>query len=108
MYIIGIHTSTAFNCEESAPTVNVRAIKDASRLKKRYLDQPPTCKTDWPKHRVYHYVRLVLVEKEDEVTLKDEPGLEKKQPLGGLKDIFYYKNEPCPRLILITGGPGKY
>ena len=48
------------------------------------------------------------MEKEDEVTLKDEPGLEKKQPLGGLKDIFYYENEPCPRLILITGGPGKY
>ena len=108
MYIIGIHTSTASNGKESAPTISMCAIKDASRLKERYLNQPPTCKADWPKHKVYHYVRLVLVEKEDENTLKDEPGLEKKQPLGGLKDIFYHKNEPCPRLILIIGHPGKH
>ena len=34
--------------------------------------------------------------------------LKKKKPLGGLKEIFHYKNEPCPRLILIMGGPGEY
>ena len=34
--------------------------------------------------------------------------LKKKEPLGDLKDIFHYKNEDCPRLILIKGGPGEY
>ena len=62
------------------------------------------------------------MEKED-VTLRDEhlneitklilkgevdKILKKKQPLGDLKDIFYYGNKPCPRLILIMGGPGEY
>ena len=95
---------------------------DVSRLKVRYLNQPPTCKTDWPKHNVFHYVKLALVEKEDvtlrdnrlneitKLTLKGEVDmiLKKKQPLSDLKDIFYYENKPCPRLILIMGGPGEY
>ena len=95
---------------------------DVSKLKVRYLNQPPTCKTDWPKHNVFHYVKLALVEKEDvilrddrlneitKLTLKGEVDmiLKKKQPLGDLKDIFYYENKPCPRLILIMGGPGEY
>ena len=34
--------------------------------------------------------------------------LQKKERLGGLRDIFYYQNKPCPRLILIMGGPGEY
>ena len=90
-------------------------------LKVRYLNQPPTCKTDWPKHNAFHYVRLALVEKED-VTLKDEylneitrltlkgevdKILKKKRPLNDMKDIFFYNNEPCPRLIIIMGGPGE-
>ena len=94
---------------------------DVSRLKIRYLNQPSTCKTDWPKHSVFHYVRLALVEKED-VTLRDEhlneitkltltgevdKILKKKQPLSDLRDIFYYKNKSCPRLILLMGGPGE-
>ena len=68
------------------------------------------------------YIRLALVEKE-EVTPKDkllnevtkltlqgdvDRILRKKQPLGGLKDIFHYENKPCPRLIVIMGGPGEY
>ena len=95
---------------------------DVSRLKVRYLNQPPTCKTDWPKHNVFHYVRLAIVEKEDvtardehlneitKLTLKGEVDkiLKKKRPLGDLKDIFHYENKPCPRLILIMGGPGEY
>jgi len=32
--------------------------------------------------------------------------LRKKEPLGDLKDIFHYKGEPCPKLILIVGCPG--
>ena len=95
---------------------------DVSRLKTRYLRQLPTAKTDWPKHKVTEYVRLALVEKED-VTLRDEnlneitkltlQGdvdriLKKKQPLGDLRDIFHYQNKPCPRLIVIMGGPGEY
>jgi len=65
---------------------------------------------------------LALVEKED-VTLRDEnlneitqltlqgevdKILKKKEQLCGLRDIFHYLNKPCPRLILIMGGPGEY
>ena len=121
VFIIGVHTTTEANSEGSAPTVKLCSI-DVSRLKARYLNQPPTCKTDWPKHSVFHYVRLALVEKED-VTLRDEhlneitklslkgevdKILKKKQPLSGLEDIFSYEDKPCPRLILIMGGPGEY
>ena len=34
--------------------------------------------------------------------------LQKKESLGDLRDIFFYHNKPCPRLILIMGGPGEY
>ena len=95
---------------------------DASRLKARYSKLLPTGKTDWPKHKVTRYVRLALVEKED-VTINDKKLDEftrltlqgdvdkirkKKKPLSDLRDIFHYENEPCPRLILIMGGPGEY
>ena len=33
--------------------------------------------------------------------------LEIKEPLNGIKDIFYHGNMLCPRLILILGAPGK-
>ena len=33
--------------------------------------------------------------------------LEIKERLNGIKDIFYYGNKSCPRLILILGAPGK-
>ena len=95
---------------------------DVERLKARHLRLQPTAKTDWPKHNVTEYVRLALVEKED-VTLRDEKLneitkltlqgdvdriLKKKQPLGDLRDIFHYQDKPCPRLIIIMGGPGEY
>ena len=113
--------TTPSNSEGLAPLVQQCAI-DNSILKDRYLNRQPTCKTDWPKHNVFHYVRLALVEKED-VTLRDEhlneitklslkgevdKILKKKQPLSDLEDIFHYENQPCPRLILIMGGPGEY
>ena len=106
---------------ESVPSVKLCPI-DVSRLKVRYLNQPPTCKTDWPKHNVFHYVRLAIVEKED-VTLRDEKLneitkltlkgevdkiLKNKTQLGDLKEIFHYDKQPCPRLILMMGGPGEY
>ena len=68
------------------------------------------------------FVRLALIQKED-VTLNDDnlnevtkltlQGdvdriLRKKQPLANLREIFHYENEPCPRLIVIMGGPGEY
>ena len=34
--------------------------------------------------------------------------LKVKKPLCDLRDIFHYQDKPCPRLILIMGGPGKY
>ena len=95
---------------------------DVSRLKARYSKLLPTGKTDWPKHKATRYVRLALIEKED-VTINDknfdeftrltlqgnvDKILKKKKPLSDLKDIFHYENEPCPRLILIMGGPGEY
>ena len=95
---------------------------DVSRLKARYSKLLSTAKIDWPKHKVTQYVRLALVEKED-VTINDrnfdeftrltlqgdvDNILKKKKPLSDLREIFHYGNEPCPRLILIMGGPGEY
>ena len=113
----GIHSTTA---SESATTVKCSPL-NVSRLKARYIKLLPTGKTDWPKHKVTQYVRLAIVEKED-VTLRNEHFneltrlmlqgdvdkiLKKKHPLGDIRDIFHYNNEPCPRLILIMGGPGE-
>ena len=68
------------------------------------------------------YVRLALIQKED-VTLKDndldevtkltlqgdvDRILKKKVKLADLREIFHYENNPCPRLIVIMGGPGEY
>jgi len=93
-----------------------------NRLQTRYLRGLPTAKTGWPKHHVIQYVRLALVKNED-VTIRDESLneftkltlqgevdkiLKKKEQLGELRDIFHYQNKPCPRLILIMGGPGEY
>ena len=45
--------------------------------------------------------KLTLQGQIDEVLLR-------KEPLHSLKEIFHYQNKPCPRIILIIGGPGKY
>ena len=112
-------TTTEF---EPTPNKMRSSSIDVSRLKSRYLRRLPIAKTDWPKHKVTEYVRLALIEKED-ATLRDEnlnkitkltlQGdidriLKKKQPMSGLRDIFHYENKPCPRLIVIMGGPGEY
>ena len=104
--------------ESPAPTTS---LYQSEKLKTRYLRLPQLFCYDWPKHKVSKYIKLALIEKE-EVTLKDErlneitklslkgstdKILKKKRPLGGLKEIFHYNNRPCPRLILIMGGPGK-
>ena len=34
--------------------------------------------------------------------------LKVKEALNDLRDIFHYQNKPCPRLIVIMGGPGEY
>ena len=108
---------------DSRSSCDVNPCKiDVKRLKSRYLRLPPTAKTEWPKHKVTHFVRLAIIEKED-VTLRDEnlnditkltlqgdvgQILKEKKPLDDLKDIFHYENKPCPRLIVIMGGPGEY
>ena len=86
------------------------------KLKKKYL------KFQQPTHCVTQYVRLALVlEQEDitpgdgcldkitKLTLQGEIDIirKKKEALNGLGDIFHYQSQPCPRLILIVGGPGK-
>ena len=45
--------------------------------------------------------RLTLQGQVDELLLK-------KEPLSDLRDIFHYENKPCPRVIVIMGGPGEY
>ena len=111
-------TTTTYKTNDGLPTL---LPVDIDRLKTRYLRLLPTAKTDWPKHKVTEYIRLALVEQED-VTLNDknlnevtkltlqgdvDRILKKKQPLGDLRDIFHYENKPCPRLIVVMGGPGE-
>ena len=122
--ILIVHsTGSHLTTSEPAPKkVKSSSPLDVSRLKAQYIDLLPTGKTDWPKHRLTHYVRLAIIKKED-ITLKDKDFdeftrltlqgdvdkiLKKKKPLSDLRDIFHYENEPCPRLILIMGGPGEY
>ena len=119
VHATGSHLTTS---EPAPKKVKSSSPLDVSRLKAQYIDLLPTGKTDWPKHKVTRYVRLALVEKED-VTINDknfdeftrltlqgdvDKILKKKKPLSDLRDIFHYENEPCPRLILIMGGPGEY
>ena len=33
--------------------------------------------------------------------------LKYKETLNDLRDIFHYENKPCPRLIVVLGGPGE-
>ena len=91
---------------------------DVSRLKAQYIKRLSTDHTDWP----LQYVWLALVKGEkvtradknlEEITTLTLQGqidelLLRKEPLGDLRDIFHYENKPCPRLILIMGGPGEY
>ena len=111
----GIHSTTS--ASEPATTVKCSPL-DVSRLKARYIKHLSTGHTDWP----LQYVRLALV-KGEKVTRADKNLQEitrltlqgqvdeillRKEPLGDLRHIFHYKNKPCPRLILIMGGPGEY
>ena len=91
---------------------------DVSRLRARYIKHLSTDNTDWP----LQYVQLALVKREkvmradknlEEITRLTLQGqvdelLLRKEPLGDLRDIFHYEKKPCPRLILIMGGPGEY
>ena len=121
LHSTGFHSTATKSNSEPATTVKI-SIADIERLKTRYLRLLPTAKIDWPKHKVTQYIRLAIVEKQD-VTLRDDnlnevtkltlQGdvdriLKKKQPLGDLREIFHYENKPCPRLIVIMGGPGEY
>ena len=111
-YILILHPKSASINTEPKPM-------DSARLKARYIRMLPTAHTDWPKHQVNHYVKLAIVKKES-VTQKHEDVikytikgnidrfLKIKEPLADLRDIFYYENKPCPRLIVIMGGPGEY
>ena len=105
----GVHSTT-----NKRPTVKY-SPKDVSRLQARYLRYLST-------DSLNYYVRLALVKGEkvtradknlEEITRLTLQGqvdeiLLKKEQLGELRDIFHYQNKPCPRLILIMGGPGEY
>ena len=124
-YNLSLNTGQRFTSDECsgepAPKKQKSSQIDVRKLKARYLRTLPTSKTDYPKHKVTEYIRLALIEKED-VTLRDDhldeltkmtlQGdidniLKKKEPLNDLRDIFHYQDIPCPRLILIMGGPGE-
>ena len=109
MYPTGVRSTT-----NKCPIVKYGPV-GISRLQARYLTY---LSTDWP----HYYVRLALVKREkvtradknlEEITRLTLQGqvdeiLLKKEQLGELRDIFHYQNKPCPRLILIMGGPGEY
>ena len=114
LYSTGVH-STIASSKYVCPTVKYSPIV-VNRLKARYLRY---LSTDWP----HYYVRLALVKDREKVTRADKNLKEitrltlqgqideillKKEQLGELRDIFHYENKPCPRLILIMGGPGEY
>ena len=114
-------TTTVSTSKPAINTVRTSPI-DTSRLKRRYLRLLSTAETGWPKHTVIEYVRLAIVEK-DSITLKDENlnevtkltlqgdvdrVLKKKEPIQDLRELFHYQDKPCPRLIVIMGGPGEY
>lgn len=98
---------------------SVREVLDVSHLQARYLKHLQSSEySDWPQQ----YVQLALV-KEERVTRTDsnveeitrltlqgqiDEVLLRKEPLYGLSDIFHYQNKPCPRIILILGGPGEW
>jgi len=118
----GLHSTTTESTSEPVTMTMMSSPIDVERLKSRYCRLQPTAKTDWPKHKVTQYVRLALVKKDD-VTLRDENLnevtkltlrgdvdriLKRKELLGDLREIFHYENKPCPRLIVIMGGPGEY
>ena len=72
--------------------------------------------TDWPNHKVSEYVNLTFAVRED-TTLSDfSINKSTKQlmqnemidgPFSDLKNIFHYQDLPCPRVILLVGGPGE-
>ena len=72
VYTTGLHLTTTHYAIGTPPTKKLKYSSiDIEMLQARYLQQPPTSKSGWPKHCVIQYVRLALVEKED-VTIKDE------------------------------------
>ena len=120
----GLHFTTTECTSELAQPVTVvqPCVVDVTRLKSRYCSQLPIAKTGWRNHKVTEFVRLALIQRED-ITIQNEnlyevtkltlqgdvDGISKKKvPLADLRDIFHYDNKPCPRLIVIIGGPGEY
>ena len=115
-----LYTGVLSSTIESTSSRRSCSLIDVSRLKSRYRRQPSTAKTSWPRNEVIGYVRLALVKMEDvplideklnEVTKLTLQGdvdriLKYKETLNDLRDIFHYENKPCPRLIVILGGPG--
>ena len=103
---------------KSASVITRPKPMNTTRLRLRYLNLPPTAKTDWLKHAVTSYVELAIVKKESGAQNKNiikhtvngdiDRILKMKEPLADLRDIFHDRNKPCPRLIVITGGPGEY
>ena len=118
MYTYFIALSSTTNHDFVTPTIITTITPlDVSNLRARYIRHLGVTYTDWPQQ----YVQLALVKVErvvradkdiEEITKLTLQGqvdevLLRKEPLHSLKEIFYYQNKPCPRIILIIGGPGK-
>ena len=104
---------------KSPPTEQSTPLGDATNmLRVRYIRDFTSDEGEGP----VKYIELALVKNEKvtrvdknleaftKLTLRGQVDelLQKKERLGDLRDIFYYQNKPCPRLILIMGGPGEY
>ena len=85
------------------------------KLKERYI-------RDSDEDSSIRYIQVALVEDENvtkcdknieqftKLTLQGQLDelLQRKIPLGDLRDIFCYEGKPCPQTILVVGGPGKH
>jgi len=111
------HTSTVAQTITTKQREQTTPLDDATNmLQVRYIRDFTSDEGEGP----VKYIELALVKNEKvirvdknledftKLTLRGQVDelLQKKEPLGGLKDIFYYQNKPCPRLILIMGCPG--
>jgi len=110
-----LSATTQSTSDKECFPIDVTAI---NRLRSRYRKHLSTDYSDWP----HSYIRLALVKGEkvtradkklEEITKLTLQGqvdeiLLKKEQLSELKDIFHYQYKPCPRLILVMGGPGEY
>ena len=113
LFCIHTYVASAVAPAIGSPIHSSTLDKIKERLKVIYGPSPDS---DEP----HCYIQLALVkdgiisrndEKLNEITKLTLQGqvdeiAQMKESLNGIKDIFYYKDSTCPRIILIIGAPG--